>query len=112
MEYLRISYYEAYLIVRDRHYITAPNAELVKNLLKWGAHRAFARGCMPSYSLCIYIFAVTPHSPSTWPLAAGLHFTCLCGATFFALKERFSTTYQQNPRPCSCSVKVKIVSCL
>eukprot|EP01105_Mastigella_eilhardi_P019982 TRINITY_DN4728_c0_g1_i4.p1 TRINITY_DN4728_c0_g1~~TRINITY_DN4728_c0_g1_i4.p1 ORF type:complete len:1345 (-),score=379.66 TRINITY_DN4728_c0_g1_i4:118-4152(-) len=90
----RLSYFEAFLRVRNRHPSTALEPALSEYLVWWCRHK-FRQTGLPL------------RMPSIWPPASSEPlYSCLCGHCVIALRRSLDfdtgTTLQRNPLECTC----------
>jgi len=91
MDSRSISYFEAFLLIRDRRYIVQPNAGFVEQLCRWGKQRRTQKGLAESWG------GGESYSTST------TQYQCLCGACVFTLLSPFDSSKFNNPKQCSCT---------
>ncbi|KAF2073302.1 hypothetical protein CYY_005379 [Polysphondylium violaceum] len=91
MDSRSISYFEAFLLIRDRRYIVQPNPGFVEQLCRWGKQRRTQKGLAESWG------GGDHYSTST------TQYQCLCGACVFTLLSPFDSTKFNNPKQCNCT---------
>eukprot|EP01132_Coremiostelium_polycephalum_P007428 gene7428-9130_t len=90
MDSRSISYFEAFILIRDRRYIISPNPGFVDQLCRWGKQRRTQKGL------------------AEWgggEIGANYNttqFQCLCGACVFTLLAPFDSSKFPNPKHCCC----------
>lgn len=57
MDHYHLTYFEAYLHVRDRRYVAAPNPGFVDQLCKWHNDKQKGIGKLPLYFIALYFIA-------------------------------------------------------
>ncbi|KYQ93892.1 putative protein kinase [Tieghemostelium lacteum] len=89
MDSRSISYFEAFILIRDRRYIISPNPGFVEQLCRWGKQRRTQKGLAEWGGGEIYSKNTT-------------QFQCLCGACIFTLLTPFDNSKFSNPKLCNC----------
>ncbi|EGG14454.1 putative protein kinase [Cavenderia fasciculata] len=95
MDSRSISYFEAFILIRDCRYIINPNLGFVEQLCRWGKQRRTQKGLAEWGGGIEAQFANTNNTTT--------QFQCLCGACVFTLLAPFDSTKFKNPRNCNCS---------